>query len=68
MRLTGKQLLIKAGWQDTSLALQDLAVKTCTISMDSTTVTPSLATKRISQSLLRYQVFHPSNKLLSAFK
>ena len=56
--------LIKDEWQDASLALRDLAVTTCTISMTSTTVTLSLATTRISHSLLHSQVFNPSNKLL----
>ena len=57
-------LLIKAGWQNATLALQDLAVTTCSISMTSTTVTPSLVTTRNSHSPLHSQVFDPSNKLL----
>ena len=52
MWLIVKQLLIKAGLEDAPVALQDLAVTTCTISMASTTVTPSLVTKRISHSLI----------------
>ena len=39
MYLIVKQLLIKSEWQDVPLALRDLAVTTCTISIASTTVT-----------------------------
>ena len=59
-----KQLLIKAGWQDAPLAPEDLAVTTGTISMGSTTVTPSLVNPRIFHSLFHCQVLNPSNKLL----
>ena len=58
------QLLIKAGWQDTSLELQDLALKVSTIFMVSATDTPTLVATRISHFLLHFQVFNPLNKWL----
>ena len=60
----GKLLLIKAGWQDAPLALQDLAATICTIVMASNTVTSSLVTTRIYHCLLHSQIFNFSNKLL----
>ena len=60
MWLIVKQLLIKDGWQDAPLALQDLAGTTYTISTALTAVTPSLVITRFSHYLLHSQFNFPN--------